>query len=159
MQYQNLQIWDIVDQTPRHWLRSCCRSNIKTPSHIMLPCAVWYTVAARHHMKTIKPSVESSLRPPVDVPAPRWLRQERVWRRRRGRGRRWGGGVIPGATWMCAPLLYRVGILIFFDLELQFEFYFFVCALPRPCGGAWRSLVEKNQVSIFHASWIYLSVI
>ena len=33
----------------------------------MLPCAVWHTVAARHRMKTIKPSVERSSRPPADA--------------------------------------------------------------------------------------------
>ena len=37
-----------------------------------------------------------------------------------------------GATWMCAPLLYLVGILIFFDLELRFEFLFLcVCSPDR----------------------------
>ena len=36
----------------------------------MLPCTVWHTVAAMHHTKTIKPSVEISSLPPADVPAP-----------------------------------------------------------------------------------------
>ena len=110
----------------------------------MLPCSVWHTVEARHRTKKIRPSVESSLRPTADLHALRQLRQQGVGRRLRGRGRgrRRGGEVRASATWMCAPLLHPVGISIFFDLELRFEF-FFLCALPRPCGGAWRSFFEK----------------
>ena len=34
--------------------------------------------------------------------------------------------------WMCAPLLYQVGISIFSDIELRFEFYFLcACSLDR----------------------------
>ena len=149
MKYRNLRIRDIVDQTPRHRLRSCCRSNTKTLDQIMLHCAVWNTVATSDCTKTIKPSMESSLRPPAYVPAPCQLWQWRGWRRRKGRDRRWGGRVISGATCMWSPLLYLVGISVFFYLDLRFEFYFFVCALPRPCGGAWRSSIEKVKLQYF----------
>ena len=112
MQYRNLWIRYIFYQTPRHRLRSCFQSNTNTPAHIMLPCTVWYTVAARHHVKTIKPSVEILLSPPDNVPASRRLQDRQIWRRKRGRCRRWGGRVRSGAAWMCAPLLYPVKILI-----------------------------------------------
>ena len=55
MQYQNLRIQDIVDQ------------HQDTGSQIMLPCAVWHTVAARHRTKTTNASVESLSRPPDDA--------------------------------------------------------------------------------------------
>ena len=32
MLYQNLWIWDIVNKTSRHWLRSCCLALFGTPS-------------------------------------------------------------------------------------------------------------------------------
>ena len=70
MQYRNLQIRDIVDQTPRHRIRSCYRSNTETPAQIILPCAIWHIVAASYHTKTIKPSVETVSLPPADVSAP-----------------------------------------------------------------------------------------
>ena len=149
MRYLILRIRDIVNQTPRHRLRSCCQSNTNTPAHIMLPCTVCYTVAARHHAKTIKPSVEILLSPPDNVPASRRLQDRQIWRRKRGRCRRWGGRVRAGATWMCAPLLYPVVISILFDLELWFEFYFFACVLPSPCRGAGRSFVEKVKCQYF----------
>ena len=153
MQYWNLIIRYIVDQTPRHRLRSCFWSNNETPAQIMLPCMVGHTVSARHRTKKIKPSVEISSCPPFDLPAPCQLQQWWGWQRRRVWGRRRGGGVRAGATWMWAPLLYPVGILIF-------SIYIYIlCMLPRPCGGTWQIFVWKSQVSKSHASWIYFSKI
>ena len=70
MKYLNLQILDIINQTLRHRLRSCFRSNTETPAQIMLPYMVRHTAATTHLMKTIKPPAERSLRPPADVTAP-----------------------------------------------------------------------------------------
>ena len=122
MQYRKLWLWDIVDQTPRHWLISCCWSNTKTPAQIMLPCAVCHTVVARHRTKRIKPSVETLSHTSADVPAPRWLRHRWGWRRKRGRGQQGWVGVTVGEPWIFAPLLHPVRVSIFFDLELRFEF-------------------------------------
>ena len=148
MQYRNLWIRDIVDQTPRHRLRSCFRSNTKTPAQIMLPCAVWHTVAARNRTKTIKPSLERSPRPPADVPVPRRLQHRRGWRRLKGIGRRWGGGVIAGATWMCVPLLYLDGISMFFNLELQFEFYFLCARSPYRVEAPGKVSLKRSSFNI-----------
>ena len=149
MQYQNLRIRDIVNKTPRHRLRSCFWSNTKTPAHIMLSRAVWHTVAARHRTKTITSSVESSLRPSSVALAPRRLRQWRGWQRWRGQGRRWEGGVRAGATWMCAPLLYPVGISIFFDLSLRFEFYFLCACSPDHAEAPGEFLFHKFKFQYF----------
>ena len=52
---------------------------------------------------------------------------------------------------MCEPLLYLVGISIFSDLELQFEFNFLCARYPDRAEAPVKVLFEKNQVSIFHA--------
>ena len=149
MQYRNLWIRDIVDKTLRHRLRSCCRSNIETPDQIMLPCAVWHTVATRYCTKTIKPSVESSSRPPADVPAPpltttatRMTKTNRA--RPTGRRRSESRSKVD----VCPPTV-PVRNLNIFRYRTLIWVLFFVYTLPRPCGGAWRSFVGKVNSQYF----------
>ena len=103
MQYRNLRIRYIFDQKPRqHRLRSWCLARFGTPSPLGITRRRSNHQWKAHHVLQLM------------------LTTNRI------RDQRGGGGCRAGAAWTCAPLLYPVGISIFFDLELLFEFYF-VC--------------------------------
>ena len=108
------------------------------PAHIMLPCAVWHTVAARHRTKTIKISMESSTRSTDDAhnePHPSPTARMRSGSRRDVDVR---PTTVPGRN--LDIFRYRTSIWVLF---------FFVCVFPRPCGGAWRSFIEKSNFQYF----------
>ena len=133
------------------------KSNTETQAQIMLQIkhrdigschvayAVWHTVAARHTTKTIKPSVESSSRPTDDA-----HNRPHPWptTRRRSESRR--------DMDVCPPTVPIRNLDIFWSRTSIWVLLFCVRA-PQTVRRRLAKFRWKSQVSIFQASWIYLS--